>query len=237
MDYNTQKLSITAWAEADRPREKLQTRGKHALSDAELIAILLGSGSSGPEGDTAVSLAQKILKSVGNDLNELGTRSIADLSKFRGMGPAKSIGLIAAMELGRRRQMTAPRERPQIKSSRDAYNCLSGRLMDLPHEEFLILCLNRANKVTTTQMIGRGGVTGVIADPKVIFKTALEFNATAVILAHNHPSGNCRPSDADLQITKKISAAGKVLEIGVLDHIIVAGNDYYSFADQGRMNG
>ena len=232
--YQKGRLRITDWADSDKPREKLLALGKHALSDAELIAILLGSGS---DEDTAVSLARKILGDLGNDLNQLGRRSVSDFTKYRGMGPAKSITLVAAMELGRRRQMTVLRDKPHIQSSRDAYNCLAGRMMDLTHEEFWILCLNQANKVEHMRLIGRGGVAGVIADPKVVFREALAHNACGLVLAHNHPSGSIRPSEPDIQLTHKLSNAGKFLDIHVYDHLIIAGNDYYSFADAGRLNG
>lgn len=232
--YRPVKLGIKEWAEHDRPREKLTELGKHALTDAELIGILLNSGS---DRDTAVSLAQRILNDVGNDLNELGRRTIKDLCRYHGMGPAKSITVIAAMELGRRRQMLPVREKPRIVSSRDAYNCLAGRLMDLPHEEFWVLCLNQKNRVLSMQNVGRGGVALVVADPKVIFRTALEHNATGIVIAHNHPSGNPRPSEVDVQLTHRIAAAGEFLQLNLLDHIIIAANDYYSFADNGILNG
>lgn len=228
-NYLNQKWTIKAWAEEDRPREKLLTKGKQSLSDAELLAILLGSGS---REETAVGLAQRILKSVENDLNDLGKRSIAELSKFKGMGEAKSISVIAAMELGRRRQLTDVKERPQIRSSRDGYHAIAPLLMDLPHEEFWILLLNRANKVVAREQISLGGVAGTVVDAKVVFRKAIEGMASSIILVHNHPSGNLQPSRQDIDLTKKLKKAGETLDIAVLDHLIIAESGYYSFADE-----
>ncbi|MDX1942876.1 MAG: DNA repair protein RadC [Saprospiraceae bacterium] len=227
--YSKNNLSIKAWAEEDRPREKLLAKGKQSLSDAELLAILLGSGS---RDETAVALAQRILKSVENDLNELGRRSIAELTKFKGMGEAKSIAIVAAMELGRRRQLTDIRERPQIRSSRDAYDVIAPILMDLPHEEFWILLLNRANKVMSREQISLGGVAGTVVDAKIIFRKAIEGMASSIILVHNHPSGNLQPSQQDIDLTKKLRKAGETLDISVLDHLIIAESSYFSFADE-----
>ncbi|MBK7872067.1 MAG: DNA repair protein RadC [Saprospiraceae bacterium] len=227
--YSKNNLSIKAWAEEDRPREKLLAKGKQSLSDAELLAILLGSGS---RDETAVALAQRILKSVENDLNELGRRSIAELTKFKGMGEAKSITIVAAMELGRRRQLTDVRERPQIRSSRDAYDVIAPILIDLPHEEFWILLLNRANKVMSREQISLGGVAGTVVDAKIIFRKAIEGMASSIILVHNHPSGNLQPSQQDIDLTKKLKKAGETLDISVLDHLIIAESSYFSFADE-----
>ncbi len=227
--YAKNNLTIKSWAEEDRPREKLLAKGKQSLSDAELLAILLGSGS---RDETAVSLAQRILKSVDHDLNELGRRSIAELTKFKGMGDAKSITIVAAMELGRRRQLTDVKERPQIRSSRDAWQVIAPILMDLPHEEFWILLLNRANKVMSREQISLGGVAGTVVDAKIVFRKAIEGMASSIILVHNHPSGNLQPSQQDIDLTRKLKKAGEALDITVLDHLIIAENSYFSFADE-----
>lgn len=225
-------LAITAWAEEDRPREKLLMKGKHNLSDAELLAILLGSGS---KEQSAVSLAQDILRSTGNDLNELGKRSLADYLKFKGIGPAKAITIAAALELGRRRQLTNIKDRPKITCSRDSYHVIAPLLMDLPHEEFWILLLNRANKVLDRKMVSLGGTTGTVVDTKVVFKKAIDGQAVYLVLAHNHPSGNIFPSPQDLELTKKLVEAGKILSIKILDHLIIGDKGYYSFADEGKL--
>ncbi len=229
--YHNQQ-SIKTWAEEDRPREKLLLKGRQALSDAELLAILLGSGS---REESAVGLARRILQAVELDLNELGKQSIVDLQQFRGIGEAKAITVLAALELGRRRQLSPLRERPQIRSSKDAYVAIAGTLMDLPHEEFWILCLNRANRVLQREQISTGGTAGTVVDAKVVFRKALEARASSIILSHNHPSGNLHPSQADLELTRKLVAAGKQLDLPVLDHLIVAEGGYYSFADEGAL--
>lgn len=226
-------LAIKTWAEEDRPREKLLNKGKKSLSDAELIAILIRIGSAK---ETAVGLAQRLLNDVENDLAELGKKSTADLMRFHGIGEAKAIAIIAALEIGRRRQLTAIRDKPQIRSSQDAYNLIAPFLQDLDHEEFWILLLNRANKVISRQLISIGGVSGTVVDAKLIFRRSLEIApASSIILCHNHPSGNLRPSQADIEITKKLKAAGKTLDIAVLDHLIVADTGFYSFADEGKL--
>lgn len=230
--YSKHNLTIKSWAEEDRPREKLLAKGKQSLSDAELLAILLGSGS---RDETAVGLAQRILKSVDNDLNELGRRSIAELTKFKGMGEAKSITVVAAMELGRRRQLTDVKERPQIRSSRDAWQVIAPILMDLPHEEFWILLLNRANKVMSREQISLGGVAGTVVDAKIVFRKAIEGMASSIILVHNHPSGNLQPSQQDIDLTRKLKKAGETLDIAVLDHLIIAESSYFSFADENLL--
>lgn len=233
-NYTSTKLPITTWAEADRPREKMLLRGKQHLSDTELLAILLGSGS---REETAVGLAQRILQSVDNNLDQLGKRSIPDLIKgFKGVGEAKAIAITAAMELGRRRQLTDIKDKPKIVSSKDAYHVIAPILMDLPHEEFWIIVMNRANRVLGREQISIGGTTGTVVDAKVLFKRALgQEKVTSIILSHNHPSGNLMPSTADIELTKKLKAAGKILDIDVLDHLIIAEQGYYSFADEGRI--
>ena len=228
MEYN-QNLNIKAWAEADRPREKLALKGKSTLSDAELVAILIGSGN---KNETAVELSKKILASINNDLNQLGKLTIAYLIKFNGIGEAKAISIIAALELGRRRKTADVDKRPKVNSSKDAYNSISPLLSDLQHEEFWVIYLNRNNEILKQENISKGGVSGTIADSKIIFKSAIESLASAMILCHNHPSGNLKPSNADIQLTKKLQEAGIMLDIPVLDHLIIGEKDYFSFSDE-----
>jgi len=223
-------LTIKTWAEEDRPREKLTLKGKSALSHAELIAILIGSGN---KNESAVELSKKILASINNDLNKLGKLTVSDLTKFIGIGEAKAISIIAALELGRRRKGSELEKRPIIKSSKDAYNIITDVLSDLPHEEFWVLYLNRKNEVIKKENISKGGISGTIADSKIIFKSAIEQLSSAVILCHNHPSGNLKPSKADLSLTKKIKETGAILDTPVLDHLIIGEKDYFSFADEG----
>jgi len=225
-------LKITHWAEEDRPREKLLLKGKVALSDAELIAILLGSGTVSV---SAVELAKQILQSVDHNLNDLAKLSIKDLKKFKGIGEAKAITIVSALELGRRRKESEPTKRPRITSSQNVYDVMAPHLMDLPHEEFWILMLNKANVVIKKEQVSMGGVSGTIADPKIIFKKAVESLASAIILVHNHPSGNLKPSQADIMLTRKLKEGGKLLDIPVLDHLIFTDENYYSFADEGMM--
>lgn len=235
MSYpNSEKLnSIKLWAVEDRPREKMMQYGRKHLSNAELLAILLGSGSPT---ESAVDLGKRIMQSSNNNLNELGKMSLEELQRFRGVGPAKAITIAAALELGIRRQATPLSQKPQITQSADAYNILVADLMDLPHEEFIVLLLNQANRVIDRTFISTGGLAGTVVDVKKIFRAALANPLVAgIILAHNHPSDNLNPSKADIEITKKIKEAGKYLDISVLDHIIVAGNSYTSLADEGLM--
>lgn len=230
--YSKNTLTIKAWAEEDRPREKLVLKGKTNLSDAELIAILLGSGS---REETAVALAQRILNEFDNNLNELGKQTITDLTKFKGIGEAKAISVIAAMELGRRRQISEIKVLPKITCSYDSYKIIAPLIADLPHEEFWILLLNRANKMICRKCISSGGVSGTIVDAKVVFKKAIDQLASAIVLCHNHPSGNLKPSQADLAITRRLKQAGDVLDITIIDHLIVTEQGYYSFADEGKL--
>ncbi len=223
-------LGIKSWAEEDRPREKLLLKGKAALSEAELIAILIGSGTPSV---SAVELSKQILNSFNNSLHELARLSVKDLMKFKGIGEAKAISIVSALELGRRRKESEITKKPKITSAADVIDLVKGELLDLPHEEFWMLLLNRSNLVIKKQLISSGGVSGTIADPKIIFKSALEELASYIILIHNHPSGNLNPSQQDIQLTKKMSEAGKLLEIPVLDHIIFTNEGYYSFADEG----
>jgi DNA repair protein RadC len=204
--------------------------GVRALSEAELIAILIGSGNAD---ESAVELSRRILASVTNNLHELGRKTISDLQKFKGIGEAKAITIMAALELGRRRKESEPTERPKINSSADAANIFKPLLSDLPHEEFWVLLLNRNNLVIDKMIISRGGITGTVIDVRIIMKMALECLACSIILCHNHPSGNLIPSEADKEITRKIKDAGKLFDISVLDHVIVGNNSYFSFADEG----
>ncbi len=223
---------IKNWSEDDRPREKLLQKGKMALSDAELIAILIGSGS---RDESAVALGQRILAFASNSLNELGRLSVEDLMKFKGVGEAKAITIVAALELGRRRRAEAALQRKKIASSASAFELVRPMLGDLPHEEFWVVHLNNANKVLGTQQLSKGGITGTIVDTRLVMKRAIELNAVGLILAHNHPSGTLKPSAADKQLTQKMRAAAQSLDIKVLDHIIVTQNDYFSFADENLL--
>lgn len=223
-------LSIKSWAEEDRPREKLLLKGKAALSDAELIGILIGSGSASL---SAVDLAKLILSQNAHNLDRLARLSVHDLMKFKGIGEAKAITIVSALELGRRRKDTAPEKKPKISSSKDVYELMRPSLLDLSHEEFWVIILNRGNQVIARQPVSSGGVSGTVADPKMIFKKALDYLASSIILVHNHPSGNINPSEADRQLTNKMKEAGKFLDIPVLDHVIFTDDKYYSFADEG----
>ncbi len=224
--------AITAWAEEDRPREKMLLKGRQALSDAELLAILIGSGS---KGESAVTLAQRILASVENNLHELGKRSVKDLQRFKGIGEAKAISIAAALELGRRRQLSDLRERPRISGSRDAFQVIAPLLTDLHHEEFWLLLLNKANEVFARERLSTGGMSGTVVDVKLAYKTALDARAAALIAIHNHPSGSLQPSQADVELTRKLRQAGTVLDMPLLDHLIVSERGYYSFADEGTL--
>lgn len=223
-------FSIKQWSEDDKPREKLMLKGKSVLSDAELIAILIGSGS---RNESAVDLSKRILASVDHNLNALGKLSIAQLMSFKGIGEAKAISIIAAMELGRRRKSEEVVELTKITSSKAVFEVMQPIIGELSHEEFWVLYLNNSNKILFKSQLSKGGMTGTVVDVRMVFKTALEQNATSIILSHNHPSGKLAPSDADIQITKKIKNAGKELDIPVLDHIIISERGYYSFADEG----
>jgi DNA repair protein RadC len=223
------KISIKSWAEEDRPREKLNSQGRRALSDAELIAILIGSGS---RNESAVELSKRILHHYDNDLQKLGKVSVAELSKFKGIGEAKAISIIAALELGRRRGDTEIKAPEIVNGSRSVYNVLRRHLVDLNHEEFWILLLSRNCKIIAKELISKGGLSGTVADPKIIFSIALQHQASSIILAHNHPSGNLKPSQQDIDLTKKIHAAGRILDIGVLDHLIITDGGFFSFADE-----
>ncbi len=226
------KASIKEWDDADRPREKLLAKGKQALSDAELIAILIGSGS---RNESAVGLSKRILQSTNNKLTELSKLSIAQLIDFKGIGEAKAISIVAAMELGRRRRSADVMDRKKISSSKDVFEIFQSDVADSQYEEFWILLLNRANKIMKKVKISDGGVSGTVADPKRIFRAALDNMASAIILCHNHPSGNITPSNADVKLTTKIVKGAEYFDIAVLDHIIIGDEKFYSFADDGRM--
>ena len=220
---------ITNWAEDDKPREKLMLKGKVALSDGELIAILIGSGS---RNESAVELSKRILASVDNNLNALGKLSIQQLMTFKGIGEAKAISIIAAMELGRRRRTEEAVELKKITSSRSIFELMQPIIGELSHEEFWIIYLNNSNKVISKSQLSKGGITGTVVDTRLVFKSAIENGAVAVILVHNHPSGTLVASEADKQITRKIKLAGESLDIKVLDHLIVTETNYFSFADE-----
>ncbi len=224
--------SIKNWAVDDRPREKLFTKGAIALSDSELLAILINTGN---KNKSAVELAKEVLGLGRNNLNELGKLSVNDLMKINGIGEAKAITLAAALELGRRRQASASLVKSGIKSSNDIAEYLKITLKDYQLEVFAVVFLNRANKVNHFEIISKGGITGTVADPRVILKKALEKDATSIVLCHNHPSGNLRPSKADEELTLKIKEAAKYFDIRVMDHIIVSEDGYYSFADEGML--
>lgn len=223
---------ITAWAVEDRPREKLMIKGASSLSDAELLAILLGSGTVAR---SAVEVGRRLLITADNDLNALARFTVKELQRVKGVGEAKAIRIHAALEIGRRRKERVVDERPKIVSSRDAFEQISGELNDLNKEEFWVMFLNRAGRLIRKRRISEGGVSATHVDPRIIFKFAVEDLASSMIVAHNHPSGNLNASAQDVQLTKQLAEAGKLLEIRVIDHIIVAGWKYYSFADNGLL--
>lgn len=225
-------FSIKHWSEDDRPREKLLHKGRAALSDAELVAILIGSGS---RNESAVELCKRILASVDNNLNELGKLSIPQLMAFKGIGEAKAISIAAAMELGRRRRGEEALEKKKISSSASVFEMMQPIVGELAHEEFWIIFLNNSNKVLQKQQLSKGGITGTLVDVRLVLKTALEVGATGLILVHNHPSGTLKPSEADKQLTKKLKTASESLDIKVLDHVIVTENAYFSFADEALL--
>ena len=227
-DSNT-SFSIKHWSEDDRPREKLLNKGRAALSDAELVAILIGSGS---RDESAVELCKRILSSVDNNLSELGKLSISQLMAFKGIGEAKAISIAAALELGRRRRGEEALERQKITSSKSVYEVMQPIIGELKHEEFWILYLNNSNKIIQKFQLSKGGITGTLVDIRLVLGKALELNATGLILVHNHPSGTLKPSEADKQITKKLKTAAESMDIKVLDHVIVTEKAYFSFADE-----
>ena len=231
--YSKNNIPMKQWAEEDKPREKLLLKGKNSLSNAELIAILINSGTTKI---SALDLSKKILNSIDNDLNALALLSVHDLMTFNGIGEAKAIRIVSALELGQRRHSTATNKKYKIQSSQDAYQCLLAELSDLDHEQFWVLLLNRANQVISKIQISKGGLSGTVADPKIIFHKALQHSSSSIILVHNHPSGNVEPSSADLTLTKQIVEAGAFLDIKILDHIIFGDKKYLSFLDEGLMS-
>jgi DNA repair protein RadC len=224
--------SIKHWAEDDRPREKLILKGRSVLSDAELLAIILGSGSRDL---SALELAKQLLHDSGNDLSRFSKLNLNDLCKHKGIGEAKAVGIIAALELGRRRRESEKLKAVKITSSQMVYAHIRSYLLDLQHEEFYAIMLNRANEIIKTEQISIGGMSGTVADGKVIFKRALENNAHGIILVHNHPSGQLIPSDNDKMLTRKMVEFGKYIDLPVLDHLIFTDNGYFSFADEGKL--
>jgi DNA repair protein RadC len=226
------KLVIKDWAAEDRPREKFLAKGISALSDSELLAILIHSGN---REETAVELSQKILRSVRNNLNELGKLTVRDLQKFKGMGQAKAIAVVAAMELGKRRVANAVIEKKQITKSSDVFELFSPQLGDLPYEEFWVLFLNRSNRLIEKIKISQGGISATVTDVRIILRHAIELQASSMIVCHNHPSGGLKPSQPDIDITKKLADAGQIMDVKLLDHLIVSDTSFFSFADEGLL--
>lgn len=225
-------LTIKNLSEEDRPREKLLQKGKSALSDAELIAILIGSGNTK---QTAVELAQYILSSCDHNLNNLAKLSVSDLRKFNGIGEAKAISIVSALEIGRRRKLSEPEKKLKLSSSEQVYAFILPELMDLSHEEFWTIYLKRNGEVIKKEQVGKGGVSGVFVDPKIIYKHAIDYVASGIIVVHNHPSGNLHPSVEDKKITERLKQAGDVLGISFMDHLIVTNHAYFSFLDEGML--
>lgn len=232
MEHYVNHIAIRNWAEDDRPREKFMLKGRHSLSDAELLAILIGSGT---QKESALDLAKSVLRMAHENLAELSRLSIPDLLKVKGIGNVKAITLLASLELGRRRNESEVLVKEKIKTSTDAFELLRAAIGDKPYEEFWIIMLNRANRVIRKCSVSEGGISGTVVDPKKIFKIAIDNHASSIILGHNHPSGTNYPSEADDQITKKIRDAGGILDVAVLDHIIIAEDSFYSFADNGKI--
>ena len=226
------KLTITQLSVDDRPREKMMMHGVRALSNAELLAILIGSGNTE---ETAIELSQRILNDADNNLNMLGKCDLKELMTYKGIGEAKAITIIAAMELGRRRREEDVPERPLLNSSQKVYDYMRQRLVDLPHEEFWAILLNRAGRVIETVMVSKGGTAATTVDVKIILRAAIQSLASAIVLCHNHPSGTCKPSREDELSTQRVKEAAKLMNISVVDHIIVCDNSYYSFADNGNI--
>jgi len=226
------RISTKEWDNDDRPREKMLNKGRKSLSNAELIAIIMGSGN---REESAVELSKRLLNSVDNDLISLGKLSIDETMRFKGIGEAKAISIAATMELGRRRRESEVKEKKKIGSSKDVFEIFQPNMTDLPYEEFWILLLNRANKIMGKYQISQGGVSGTVADPKIIFNLALTNLASSVILCHNHPSGNISPSNEDTKLTKKIGHGCDLLELKLLDHVIIGDQNYYSYADEGML--
>ena len=232
MSEKPTSFSIKNWSQDDQPREKLRDKGKTVLSDAELVAILIGSGN---RDESAVALCQRIFARVDNNLNALGKLSIQQLMEFKGIGEAKAITITAALELGRRRRAEDTLQLDKITSSRSVFDVMQPILGELPHEEFWILYLNNSNKIIHKNQLSKGGITGTLVDVRLVLKNALEVGATALVLCHNHPSGTLKPSQADKDITQKLKTAAQSLDIKVLDHLIVTEKAYFSFADENLL--
>ena len=228
----TERLTITQWAEEDRPREKMMMHGASALSNAELLAILIGSGNAE---ESAVELMRKVLNDYHNNLNELGKASIDDLCRYKGIGSAKAISILAASELGKRRKEEAVKERVTILSSKDVYDCFYPLICDLPTEEFWVLMLNQASKIIDKVKISAGGLSATAVDVRCILREALIKRASAIVLCHNHPSGNIRPSKEDDLLTRHVAQASECMDIRLVDHIILTDGAFYSYADEGRI--
>lgn len=229
MSEKQTSFSIKNWAQDDQPREKLRDKGKEMLSDAELVAILIGSGN---RNESAVELCKRILARTNNNLTGLGKLSIKQLTEFKGIGEAKAITIIAALELGRRRRGEEALQQNKIDSSQSVFELMQPIIGELGHEEFWILYLNNSNKVLHKNQLSKGGITGTLVDVRLVLKMALEVGAVGIILAHNHPSGTLKPSEADKHITQKLKKAGESLDIKILDHLIITENAYFSFADE-----
>lgn len=232
MSENENSFSIKQWHEDDRPREKLVSKGKSALSNAELLAILISSGN---REESAVALSQRMLASAKNNLNELGKASVKSLMDFKGIGEAKAVSIVAAIELGRRYRSEATIKKQKITSSQAVFDLLQPILGDLYHEEFWIVYLNNSNGILKLEQLSKGGITGTVVDVRLAFKLAIQLGAVAIILAHNHPSGTLKPSQADINLTQKLKSAGESLDIKVLDHLIITENSYFSFADENLL--
>lgn len=228
----TAKRAIKFWSAEDRPREKLLLKGRQVLSNTELLAILIGTGT---RNSSALDLARRLLAFCNDDLNMLAGLSPDEITKVGGIGQAKAVNIIAAIELGGRRQAAEVKQKPQVTSSSEVFRYFSPRLTALTHEEMWILLLNRANRIIGEKMVSEGGISGTVADPRRIFKTAIDRQATGIILVHNHPSGNLKPSEADKRLTRNLAEGGKILDIALLDHLIIAQGGYYSFADEGQL--
>jgi DNA repair protein RadC len=226
------RLTIKSLAEDDRPREKLVTNGRQSLSDAELLAILLSSGN---REETAIQLAQRILNSNQNSINQLAKLQLNDLKKYKGVGEAKAVTILAALEIGRRRTDVDQEDKIKITSSKNAYNSIKAKLSDLPHEEFWAIFLSRNNNIIKIECISKGGVSGTVVDTRLIFKPAIECLASGIILVHNHPSGNLKPSQEDINLTKKIKEAARLIDMTIQDHLIIGDQAYFSFADEGLL--
>ena len=232
MIEKSQSFSIKNWSQDDRPREKLRDKGKNVLSDAELLAILIGSGN---RNESAVELSKRIMLSIKGNLNALGKLSLKQLMEFKGIGEAKAIAIAAALELGRRRQMESAIVRSKIKSSKSVYDHMQPIIGELPHEEFWILYLNNSNEILLKKQLSKGGITGTLVDIRLVLKQALELNSVAIILTHNHPSGALKPSEADQKLTQKLKKAAQSIDIKVLDHLIITEKAYFSFADENLL--